>query len=478
MKNITLKNNKLLLAIIILIILIVLIECSPASSAENINEEESPIKPVIKCKETATINESIIFDASESYSNEGNITSYLWQFGDGTQQSTKMVTSHVYKKAGRYPVMLYLTDNKDNHNHISATINIETETDETVIQSDQNKGSFFQIDEITQFIKQKPFLITLIFVLIISTIAAITIRKKHNKKTKNQKNISEQTLQDKDVYKIKNYEKMIKPKSKRKDGLRIRKNIKPKAAGFNIEEKENIDVFNENLDDENNLKEESDDLLKVDSFNSSDNNHKNNKDFETKDTEIRKLDENKLKTDDEDEIDGVLKSFDFSDLADDEDAEINLKEINAKKDFSYVRSNESKIKKKKRMHSSRSLSHRHIKKDRKSISKKQKTHSLKKRLDSDKNLCTDEDVKEKVHSETKPMDKQSKNIKKIKKESSNIENNRVTEKKESKRKVNLQRRSRHKSLARRNSDKSSKNHRKHRTHASKRYRLNHKGVSC
>ncbi len=53
--------------------------------------------------------DNVIFH-SNSYDNDGTITSYLWEFGDG-KSSTAANPSHVYHEAGNYTVKLTVTDN-------------------------------------------------------------------------------------------------------------------------------------------------------------------------------------------------------------------------------------------------------------------------------------------------------------------------------------------------------------------------------
>jgi PKD repeat protein len=54
------------------------------------------------------VNEEVVFNASES---TGNITSYMWDFGDNTAESG-MVVNHTYTTAGTYLVTLNVTDNE------------------------------------------------------------------------------------------------------------------------------------------------------------------------------------------------------------------------------------------------------------------------------------------------------------------------------------------------------------------------------
>ncbi|HEY5620239.1 MAG TPA: PKD domain-containing protein, partial [Candidatus Bathyarchaeia archaeon] len=53
---------------------------------------------------------SVTFDAASSSDPDGTITSYLWDFGDGSTGSGA-TTSHSYANAGTYTVRLTVTDN-------------------------------------------------------------------------------------------------------------------------------------------------------------------------------------------------------------------------------------------------------------------------------------------------------------------------------------------------------------------------------
>jgi len=56
------------------------------------------------------MNESIMFNASQSYDIDGTIVSYLWDFGDNTT-STNQTTPHIYPQKGNYTITLTVVDN-------------------------------------------------------------------------------------------------------------------------------------------------------------------------------------------------------------------------------------------------------------------------------------------------------------------------------------------------------------------------------
>lgn len=53
---------------------------------------------------------TVVFDSSESTPGEGNIISYWWDFGDGTELRQGKYVSHTFSKAGNFTVKLYVTN--------------------------------------------------------------------------------------------------------------------------------------------------------------------------------------------------------------------------------------------------------------------------------------------------------------------------------------------------------------------------------
>ncbi len=62
-------------------------------------------------KTQATVNETITFDASQSFDPDGQITQYRWEFGDG-RTSNLAVATYAYSQPGTYTVRLTVTDNQ------------------------------------------------------------------------------------------------------------------------------------------------------------------------------------------------------------------------------------------------------------------------------------------------------------------------------------------------------------------------------
>ena len=70
----------------------------------------NPPEIIINGPYTGKINESIEFDASNSYDPDGDIIeAYLWNFGDGTQEESETVY-HTYQSYGNYTIELTIQD--------------------------------------------------------------------------------------------------------------------------------------------------------------------------------------------------------------------------------------------------------------------------------------------------------------------------------------------------------------------------------
>jgi PKD repeat protein len=80
--------------------------------------------------EKSTVNETITFNATASYSPKGNITSYQWNFDDGNVTTvTQPLINHTYNQPGKYNVTLKVTDNNTLRNTTSKMITVYYKTD-------------------------------------------------------------------------------------------------------------------------------------------------------------------------------------------------------------------------------------------------------------------------------------------------------------------------------------------------------------
>ncbi len=74
-------------------------------------ENNEPIAEFTASKLEAETDEAITFDASASSDEEGSISYYAWDFGDGTEGKGSIV-KHKYAKAGSYTVKLTVSDDE------------------------------------------------------------------------------------------------------------------------------------------------------------------------------------------------------------------------------------------------------------------------------------------------------------------------------------------------------------------------------
>ena len=84
-----------------------------------------------------SVNETIIFDGSGSFDEDGAIVLYYWDFGDGTNGSG-INLSHVYHKPGKYLVTLVVTDNDGYTYSNSVFVTVFSEIEEEKLGEDQS----------------------------------------------------------------------------------------------------------------------------------------------------------------------------------------------------------------------------------------------------------------------------------------------------------------------------------------------------
>ena len=68
---------------------------------------------------------SVAFNSAGSNDPDGSITSYSWNFGDGTAPVVSASTSHVYQNAGTYTAILTVTDNRGATGTAPVTITVK-----------------------------------------------------------------------------------------------------------------------------------------------------------------------------------------------------------------------------------------------------------------------------------------------------------------------------------------------------------------
>jgi PKD repeat protein len=76
---------------------------------------ESPVASFTYSPSAPYVNGTVYFDASSSYSYNGTITNYSWNWGDGSKSPTNSLPTitHVFKAQGTYTVTLNVTDSQN-----------------------------------------------------------------------------------------------------------------------------------------------------------------------------------------------------------------------------------------------------------------------------------------------------------------------------------------------------------------------------
>ncbi|MEF8848318.1 MAG: PKD domain-containing protein [Candidatus Thermoplasmatota archaeon] len=120
-------------------------------TAKDINGNTADTKkPFSKIMVTDASNKKVLdpvkFDGKNSFDLDGNITSYLWDFGDGVKQKDAEST-HKYLTDGKYEVTLTVTDNEGNTDTSSKKINIKALSQISVDSDTKNQvEAWFNVD--------------------------------------------------------------------------------------------------------------------------------------------------------------------------------------------------------------------------------------------------------------------------------------------------------------------------------------------
>ncbi len=83
------------------------LECNRSSDQMVVRVTDAPIADAGKDL-TVCANTEVLFDGSESWDTDGQVNSFLWDFGDGLTGGGPR-PSHIYTEAGIYPVRLSIT---------------------------------------------------------------------------------------------------------------------------------------------------------------------------------------------------------------------------------------------------------------------------------------------------------------------------------------------------------------------------------
>jgi PKD repeat protein len=83
----------------------------------------SPVASFTYAPSEPLVDQTAIFNASESFDIDGNITSYEWDFGDGTN-GTGIIRTHIYTQHGTHNVTLTVTDDDGLKGSTSKTVTV------------------------------------------------------------------------------------------------------------------------------------------------------------------------------------------------------------------------------------------------------------------------------------------------------------------------------------------------------------------
>ena len=111
---------------VIVAVVVGLATLQPKSKPQSVN------KPPVAHFVYEANNLTVVFNASASDDPDGNITSYSWDFGDNSANSTGEVAEHTYPANGTYTVVLLVTDNGGEDNSTSENVTVELTVTPTV----------------------------------------------------------------------------------------------------------------------------------------------------------------------------------------------------------------------------------------------------------------------------------------------------------------------------------------------------------
>jgi PKD repeat protein len=94
-------------------------------------ENQPPIARAKASPRLVKIGESVQFDASDSSNSDGPITDYQWNFGDG-QSGQGEIATHAYAQAGRYSVVLTVSNRGEKLSKVPVSIKVLGSTDAPV----------------------------------------------------------------------------------------------------------------------------------------------------------------------------------------------------------------------------------------------------------------------------------------------------------------------------------------------------------
>jgi|Deesub1362A_J573_1020465.scaffolds.fasta_scaffold00437_2 PKD repeat protein len=113
-------------ALFLTMIIILATLSTPNLKIVQVLAQQLPVAKFTYTPEVPLINETVIFNASESYDPDGTILSYEWNFGDGTPEvvTPEVTVTHAYSAVGNYTVTLNVTDNEGLTNSSSLVVTV------------------------------------------------------------------------------------------------------------------------------------------------------------------------------------------------------------------------------------------------------------------------------------------------------------------------------------------------------------------
>ncbi|MCF7846060.1 MAG: PKD domain-containing protein [Candidatus Peribacteraceae bacterium] len=93
-------------------------------NADPNDANQGPV-PVFEGNRIVIVGEEVSFDASGSTDADGEIVSYVWDFGDDSAVTENVKATHIYQKVGEYFVKLKITDDAGESRVKSAVIVVE-----------------------------------------------------------------------------------------------------------------------------------------------------------------------------------------------------------------------------------------------------------------------------------------------------------------------------------------------------------------
>ena len=93
--------------------------------------------------------QTVLFNASESYDPDGNVTEYTWDFGDGTTLTTnETVVTHIFTQPKVYNVTLFVTDNHGLQSNVTVPVEVGFYTP---IEIEVTSGELYYAGEDAEF---------------------------------------------------------------------------------------------------------------------------------------------------------------------------------------------------------------------------------------------------------------------------------------------------------------------------------------